>query len=357
MKQPLHLSGYGITLMVEHGNLIIQDGIAGERRTITLYRDNQEYDHIIIPEYGGSISFEAISWLMVQGIAVTMINPLGNIITSFCPYDHVSGVMKRIQATASQEFKNDIARKILAAKLKGQRQNLQYIMTKYKNCNWNNPDRQERMIKAIAISKEEENKLASCLNPDEMRLAEARAAAAYFQSLEGIPLNYTSKMPYPTWTAIQNRTSPKSNSPRLAVDPFNACLNYLYAVLETEVKITCYAYHIDTDLGFIHSDHTQRESLVFDLMEVIRPSVDRLLFEWLMANKLKVKDFFQTKEGICKLMPNLTKELVPMVKKVKPEIKNAVSWLAKQLRKEVKNLDKPKRPQRLGKQLKLDLAV
>lgn len=73
MKQPLHLSGYGITLMVEHGNLIIQDGIASERRTITLYRDNQEYDHIIIPEYGGSISFEAISWLMVQGIAVTCI--------------------------------------------------------------------------------------------------------------------------------------------------------------------------------------------------------------------------------------------------------------------------------------------
>jgi CRISPR/Cas system-associated endonuclease Cas1 len=124
MKQPLHLSGYGFALMVERGNLIIQDGIAGERRTITLYKDNQEYDHIIIPEYGGSISFEAISWLMVQGIAVTMINPLGKIITSFCPYDHVSGVMKRIQATASQEFKNDIARKILAAKLKGQRQNL-----------------------------------------------------------------------------------------------------------------------------------------------------------------------------------------------------------------------------------------
>jgi hypothetical protein len=40
-------------------------------------------------------------------------------------------------------------------------------------------------------------------------------------------------------------------------------------------------------------------------------------------------------------MPDLAKELVPIVKKLKPEVKNAVSWLAKQLRKEVKNLDKP----------------
>lgn len=61
-------------------------------------------------------------------------------------------------------------------------------------------------------------------------------------NLKKVPIN---------WLSLGNRTSPKSGTPRKAIDPWNACLNYCYAVLETRVRQQCVLCGVDPDLGIL----------------------------------------------------------------------------------------------------------
>ena len=65
-----------------------------------------------------------------------------------------------------------------------------------------------------------------------------------------------------------------TGSPRLSVNPPNAMLNYLYAVLEAEARLAASALGLDPGLGVMHVDTNARDSLACDLMEPIRPQVD-----------------------------------------------------------------------------------
>jgi CRISPR-associated protein Cas1 len=65
--------------------------------------------------------------------------------------------------------------------------------------------------------------------------------------------------------------SPFSNGP---INPANAILNYLYAMLESEACLAVAALGLNPGLGFLHLDTTNRNSLACDLMEPIRPMVD-----------------------------------------------------------------------------------
>jgi len=63
------------------------------------------------------------------------------------------------------------------------------------------------------------------------------------------------------WLAFAARTSPLTASPRTAADPVNAVLNYLYALLEAEVRIACLKVGLDPGIGVLHADQKARDSL------------------------------------------------------------------------------------------------
>jgi len=192
-----------------------------------------------------------------------------------------------------------------------------------------NAEREKRIKRAVSLSEEREKAPLNCLSIEAQRMLEAQAAAAYWQAFEGIPLSWVKAKKVPVnWLAIGSRTSPKSGGPRKAVDPFNACLNYLYAVLESRVKRACLMAGIDPDFGIIHADHQQRASLVFDLMEPVRPEVDRLLFDWFTKRTLHPKDFFETREGVCKVSPNVAAEIIPLVSKLDSPVSRTVKEFA-----------------------------
>ena len=97
--------------------------------------------------------------------------------------------------------------------------------------------------------------------------------------------------------------------PCRATDPANAILNYLYAILEAEARIAALRMGLDPGLGFLHVDQVSRDSLACDLMEVVRPKVDAHVLDLLQKRTFKKADFFETREGVCRLMPPLTHEL------------------------------------------------
>ena len=70
-----------------------------------------------------------------------------------------------------------------------------------------------------------------------LRLSESRAAHAYWSAWRNVPVifpkNELRRVP-DHWRTFGTRVSPLTGSPRLAVNPHNAILNYLYALLESE---------------------------------------------------------------------------------------------------------------------------
>jgi len=67
---------------------------------------------------------------------------------------------------------------------------------------------------------------------------------------------------------------------------------------------------LDPGLGFMHVDLRSRDSLACDLMEAVRPKVDSYVLDLLTSRAFKKSDFFETREGICRLMPSVSRELM-----------------------------------------------
>ncbi len=104
------------------------------------------------------------------------------------------------------------------------------------------------------------------------------------------------------WRFFDARISSLTSSPRLATNPANAILNYLYAVLESETRLAVAALGLDPGLGVLHVDSQFRDSLAFDVMEPIRPKIDAYLLEWIRRETLKREWFFEQRDGNCRLM-------------------------------------------------------
>lgn len=323
-KNIMVLNGHGIDIRVNSGHLKIKEGFPFKDNINEHFigRGLNDIEHLVILGQNGSISFDAIKWMMDQSMMVTFLDPDGNIITELLPEDHISAIVKRRQATANNAFRLKLSIWILSKKFSEQRNTQLNLWKDFKELTWWGSEREKRIEEALSISKDRENLLHSCINIDSLRGLEAQVAAAYWQCFEGIPLNWAKTKNIPIhWLTIGSRTSPKSNSPRKAIDPFHAGMNYLYSILETKIKRACIISGIDPDFGIIHADKPHRTSLVFDLMEPNRPMVDKLLLDWFMKTTLNKKDFFETREGVCRLSPSITAQIVPLVN----ELDNAIS--------------------------------
>jgi CRISPR-associated endonuclease Cas1 len=74
-------------------------------------------------------------------------------------------------------------------------------------------------------------------------------------------------------------------------------LNYAYALLRHLAEAEVLSLGLDPSLGLLHSDGRGKQPLLYDLMEVWRPMVDRWLLEWLLANPAANR-WQQTQQGM-----------------------------------------------------------
>jgi CRISPR-associated endonuclease Cas1 len=140
---------------------------------------------------------------------------------------------------------------------------------------------------------------------DKIRCLESHAAKLYWRAWREVPVNFPKldlrRVP-DHWKQFGTRESPLTNSPRLATNPPNAILNYLYAILESEARLGAAALGLDPGLGVLHVDSRTRDSLACDLMEPVRPQVDAYLLDWLRRGLLRREWFFEQRDGSCRLM-------------------------------------------------------
>ena len=123
------------------------------------------------------------------------------------------------------------------------------------------------------------------------------------------------------WRSFGGRRSPIGVRNRNAANPANAILGYLYRLAEAETTLAVAALGLDPGVGIWHIDTAGRDSLALDVLEAIRPNVDRYVFQILTERTFSWRDFHETAQGVCRILAPLTHELaatMPML----------ASWIA-----------------------------
>lgn len=95
---------------------------------------------------------------------------------------------------------------------------------------------------------------------------------------------------------VHHRFEGRSRNP--AQDPFNCLLNYSYGMLYGIVERACLLSGLDPYIGFIHTDHYNKPSLVFDLIEQYRIWADETVLGLFSARKIKQDQFDKLKNGL-----------------------------------------------------------
>ena len=95
---------------------------------------------------------------------------------------------------------------------------------------------------------------------------------------------------------VHYRFEGRSRNP--AQDPFNCLLNYAYGMLYGIVERACLLSGLDPYIGFIHTDHYNKPSLVFDLIEQYRIWADETVLGLFSARKIKQNQFDKLKNGL-----------------------------------------------------------
>ncbi len=287
----LTLSGFGIKVRMQCGHLEIEDGIGPERRRIRLARVGHGLKRLVLIGSDGFVTLEALRWLADQDAAFVMLDRDGSALATTGPVRSSDAKLRRAQALAhSSGAALSIARELISQKLAGQERVARYKLL------------DPTTAGAIAKFKSGLHEADSIAT---IRLIESQAARAYWSAWSGLPINFPkndlSRIP-DHWQSFGARVSPLTGSPRLASNPPNAILNYLYSVLESEARLGAAALGLDPGLGVLHVDTPARDSLACDLMEPIRPQVDAYLLDWITRQLLSKTWFSEQRDGNCRLL-------------------------------------------------------
>jgi CRISPR-associated endonuclease Cas1 len=294
----LTIDGFGIRVRMQSGHLQIEDGIADERRTIRLARVGHGLRRLVCISEDGFFTLDALKWLADQRASLIMLDRSGKVSLVTGPTASSDARLRRSQALAQQSGTAvEIMRELMRAKLDGQQQ---LVRSKLANT-----------IAADIIAKLQES-LSAVESLDEIARLEAHAASAYWSSWNELPINFPrqdiTRVP-DHWRTFGTRKSLITGSPRLATNPPNAILNYCYALLECETRLASVAVGLDPGMGLLHVDTPARDSLACDIMEAVRPSVDAWLLDWIMREPFRRSDFFEERNGNCRLLRPLAARL------------------------------------------------
>ncbi|MGI8557663.1 MAG: CRISPR-associated endonuclease Cas1 [Solirubrobacteraceae bacterium] len=312
--------GYGLKISVHRGHLIVHDGIGRNRRTRRYHRVTSKLGRLILIGHTGYVTLEALRWLHDIGAGLIHIDSDGRLITTSAAAGPGHASLRRAQALAATSPSGvEIARELLQTKVAGQGALLPELRA----------DDEAKTVVATALEK-----IRIAVDLPGLVAAEAEAAAAYWNAWAGIgvPLRGAARSGIPEhWLRFGKRHSPLSNGPRLACNPPNAILNYLYALLEAETVLACHAVGLDPMLGIFHTDQRYRSSLALDAMEAVRPTVDAYTLAMLTQRTLARQDFIETRQGNCRLTSGIAGRLAETIPTWRHHVAPVVEAVAQRL--------------------------
>jgi CRISP-associated protein Cas1 len=326
------LAGHGIRIRVDHNTLLIRNGLthfpqAGNE--IRLFPgDARLPDRLVILDGSGGVSFEALAWLADQDVELVRLNWRGEVSTVGSPAGYsADGQLAKIQNEISGTKRQfELVRWLLCEKFRNSISTLQNHISNSK-------------YREIAIQKAEKRIAEFRIPRNSISLpkilgAEGDCAAAYFAAWRGIPMNWTGskRIPIPpNWQEFGTRSMVWKRDQSLALHPINAMLNYAYGVMNSYLRTSIASFGLDLSAGFLHSRTKHKQSLLFDLMEPIRPKMDALVLKFILENSFHRSDFPISRKGGCRVNPQLAKVLVGVARPIEADCQSYAGELKRRL--------------------------
>ena len=305
-------------------------GSASERRHARFPRVGHGIRRLVVIGSEGMVSLAALRWLADQDVAFSMLERNGKVLAVTGPVRSSDAKLRRAQALAhSSGAALRITRELISRKLAGQEQVARHKLLDSKTAD------------VIGQFRAEVHTGDSITT---IRLIESQAARAYWSTWSALPINFPKnqlrRVPE-HWRSFGARVSPLTGSPRLAANPPNAILNYLYALLESEARLAAAALGLDPGMGVLHVDTTARDSLACDLMEVVRPQVDGYVLDWITRQFLNREWFFEQRDGNCRLMAPFAVELTKTAPIWGRAVAPVAEWVARAFWSTIRKPDVP----------------
>jgi CRISPR-associated protein Cas1 len=312
--EPLVLTGHGMSLRIEHGALVVRDGFTHYPQRAQEHRffkgDRTLPSRIIVIDGSGTLSFDVLSWLSEQNVPLIRINWRGEVVTALGVGNATDP--KRVAAQLETQRNGralQIAISLIRSKLRNSIDTLSIALPK--------TSARDRAIMHLQKGVSELAK-RSPKTVEALLGLEGRAALAYFNAWQSLPLRWKGlgRHPIPQdWHTVGQRGTfaRKKVGNRNASHPISATLNYAYAILESQVRIQVIAAGYDPTIGFLHAGRRNRPDFVLDLMEPLRPIVDRQILEFVQTHTLHPADFTIIQDGVCRLNPEMAKTIVQNV--------------------------------------------
>ncbi len=175
----------------------------------------------------------------------------------------------------------DIARSLVAGKIRNMRSSVLRSARDTEQVS----DHHALKVTAHRLAQELEN-LPRARDLDEVRGIEGEATRSYFATFT--LMIHGDRQTF----AFQGRNR------RPPLDPVNALLSFLYALLVTDCAAAAQGVGLDPQVGFLHALRSGRPALALDLMEELRPVLaDRLALTLINRREVNVKDFDKRPTG------------------------------------------------------------
>lgn len=298
LKPTLIVDGFGVSVTVYRGQLTVKDGIGENRRIRTLARIDRTVRRLVVLSESGTVSLDALTWCSDVGISVHVVDRTGRLKLISATRKVPDARLLRAQALApSTGFGHSIASQLLTLKLEGQADVLRTML--------DSPEAADRFIVHYEGIQHAETTA-------DLMAVESNAASEYFGVwADAVRCHFASnaraRVP-DHWHRITTRKSELTamRSPFKATRPINALLNYAYSVGMAECITACTIVGLEPTLGVLHMDKPHRDSMALDLLEPIRPIIDRKILELLTVRNFSAVDFTEDNDGSCRLSPSIT---------------------------------------------------
>jgi CRISPR-associated protein Cas1 len=313
-----HLNTLFVTL---EGAWLSKDGQAVEVR-----HDGQAKLRVPLHNLEGIVSFgwdiSASAQLMAAcaeaGITLSFCTPHGKFLAAATGFTAGNVLLRREQYRRADDLAacGAIAKNIVAAKIANARASILRSLRDRPN--------HESALQLQIAGRSLGHRMEAALQEnslDLLRGIEGDAAGIYF---DVFPFLLTAKDPAIMMNG-RNRRPP--------MDPVNALLSFVYALLAHDCRSALAAAGLDAAVGFFHRDRPGRPSLALDLMEEFRPVLaDRLALTLINRQQIDASDFDSHENGAVTLREDSRKKVLvawqerKLEELVHPFLQEKVSW-------------------------------
>lgn len=261
--KPLVLTSKACFLAVRRHKLLVTDYLARSQAEYTARQ--LPFDSVIVYRSGGSVSFEAVRFLMQNGVPIFHLSWDGTQVATTLPPSPISGKLRLAQYRTALDARKRgvIATTLIREKVSKSVDLLRFLARRYPVVNL---ERIERVSARHSLPN-----------------FEAQVAGAYWDEFAKVV-----QAAQPKFDLIARKQGSNNMG---ATDPVNSLLNYAYAVLESKARLSLQKAGLDPDIGFLHSSMSGAAPLVYDTMELFRWLIDLTVVEVIETRQVRPEDF------------------------------------------------------------------